>query len=149
MKLNKGKRAPKKRKRKSVPIAHAQLTPKQEHRLKWRHLFKNDPREAIRLLREIDKENFKAARAEKIRPLDSFDPAALRAMPYEDFLKSEYWQRVRIRKQLQAGKRCEKCGNTKGLQTHHLHYRSHGLEHLDLDCLKVLCDACHKKEHGL
>lgn len=77
---------------------------------------------------------------------------------YEDYLKSDHWQRVRIQKLLKANIndqwnviKCEykDCGLFVPLQAiniHHLHYRTVGKE--SLEDLQVVCRSCHGVEHG-
>jgi hypothetical protein len=80
---------------------------------------------------------------------------------YEDYLDSEAWAARRERRLAQAGFRCEhmvdqwperpdktwteRCGETDGLEVHHLHYLTLGAEH-DED-LKVLCRFHHRLTH--
>ena len=66
---------------------------------------------------------------------------------YNAYLQSEHWQQKRTRILQKRGKRCEVCGIQHRLQVHHLTYARLGNE-LDSD-LKVLCWACHEREHGL
>lgn len=77
------------------------------------------------------------------------DPAQLRAMPYEDFLDSDYWQAVRRLVLKRDRHACTKCaaGPKAILQVHHRTYQHHGQEHLFLGDLATLCRQCHKKEH--
>jgi 5-methylcytosine-specific restriction endonuclease McrA len=77
------------------------------------------------------------------------DGKHLRAMPYAEFLRTVYWREVRKMKLRQAQGRCEHCCTREGLQVHHLHYKHRGSEHEHLDCLIVLCDACHFTRHNL
>lgn len=69
------------------------------------------------------------------------------APTYDDFLRSEYWQRVRLAKFEQAGRECHRCGATTNLHVHHLTYE-HNWRELDyLDDLRVLCFTCHSAAH--
>ena len=71
----------------------------------------------------------------------------LQAMPYREYLKTAYWQRVREAKFAQAGRKCQVCGCSTGLEVHHLHYRHRGKELHHLDCLMVLCRKHHQMVH--
>lgn len=66
---------------------------------------------------------------------------------YKEYLRSHKWMRKRKKMLALCGSQCENCGNTKRLQVHHLHYRTLGRE--SVNDLKLLCDSCHKKEHGI
>lgn len=73
----------------------------------------------------------------------------LNLMPYNLFLKTKYWRIVRALKRLMVGNKCQKCGSSFHLETHHLHYRSRGNEHKDMNCIIILCDICHRIQHGI
>jgi len=47
----------------------------------------------------------------------------------------------------QRGGKCELCGKKKNLHVHHTTYENHGLEHIHLNDLMVLCKICHAKFH--
>lgn len=77
---------------------------------------------------------------------------------YDNYLKSDHWQRTRILKLLKADIdeqwqliRCERkdCGlyvPLTALDIHHLHYRTVG--HEALEDLAVYCRSCHGVTHG-
>lgn len=70
----------------------------------------------------------------------------LRALPYEEYLRSAHWRRKRIEKMETAGRRCELCGASRApLEVHHRTYRSLGEE--QNGDLIVLCRGCHKTFH--
>lgn len=69
------------------------------------------------------------------------------ALPYSEYLKTEHWQERRIAALFRYDFKCWKCGATGGLQVHHLSYKFRGME--STEELMVLCEKCHKKEHGL
>ena len=73
----------------------------------------------------------------------------IRKMPYDDFMKTRYWQLVALQVKNDAGWRCEACGSTKGLVAHHVSYRIHGFEMYRVNELQCLCQACHERIHGL
>ena len=68
---------------------------------------------------------------------------------YEEYLQSEYWRSVRDLKLANSSGRCEYCGSSERLHVHHEHYRYKGREYEHLDCLSIVCEACHQGIHGL
>ena len=73
--------------------------------------------------------------------------AARRAMPYAEYLKTEYWQEVRSEKLNRCRYRCELCGRGDKLHVHHKTYEHRGEELLYLWTLIALCEKCHGKFH--
>lgn len=72
---------------------------------------------------------------------------AQRHAAYTQYLSSPEWKAKRDVALIRAARKCEECGNTRRLQVHHLTYDRLGdEEHEDL---RVLCDACHRREHKL
>jgi hypothetical protein len=78
-----------------------------------------------------------------------------REIPYDEYLRSDWWQEIRLHALDQAGWRCEyhewrrtgrRCGATEQLDVHHLTYARIGDE--DLDELIVLCRRHHGYVHG-
>lgn len=70
----------------------------------------------------------------------------LRAMPYEEYLRTPHWKRKREDKLRAAGHRCQVCNSGSGiLDVHHRTYERLG-EELDMD-LTVLCRGCHRRHH--
>jgi 5-methylcytosine-specific restriction endonuclease McrA len=71
------------------------------------------------------------------------------AKEYQKHLTSDYWRHIRRQALQRAGYHCERrpCGNSLGLQVHHLHYGSLGRE--ALEDVQVLCDACHRQVTAL
>lgn len=80
---------------------------------------------------------------------DGYDLEWQAKMPYDQYLQTEYWQKIRQIKLTEAEWKCSACPETHGLQIHHKSYKYRGREHLKLSTLLVLCDSCHKKVHGL
>jgi hypothetical protein len=87
--------------------------------------------------------------------VSSQEQSALRQLPYEEYLKSTYWRRVRFAMIVMARVRCQsnEChyldsyhGDTDLLHVHHLHYKNKGCERLDN--LTLLCKRCHQKVHN-
>lgn len=69
-----------------------------------------------------------------------------RAMPYEEYLQTPHWKRLREEKLRNVGYRCQLCGRrARILEVHHCTYERLGQE-LDTD-LTVLCRACHSTFH--
>jgi hypothetical protein len=79
---------------------------------------------------------------------------------YQQYLRSPAWRATRVRRLAASGYRCEfvsetdnprhcgaRCGATTGLEVHHRHYRSLGVERDD--DLKVLCGFHHLVTHVL
>ncbi len=73
--------------------------------------------------------------------------AYLRSLPYDEYLRTEWWQRLRIAALKRANYRCFNGARHRGpLNVHHLTYERLGTE-LDRD-LQVLCRKCHEAVHG-
>ncbi len=64
---------------------------------------------------------------------------------YRDYLKSSEWVQLRIDLLKFRGYKCERCGVTKNLHVHHLHYDNIFKE--EPEDLEILCDKCHTEEH--
>lgn len=90
--------------------------------------------------RSFKKKKKKAARKKK---------SVLQTMPYQDYLKTAYWQKVREAKFAQAGRRCQVCGCAEHLEVHHRHYKHRGRELRHLGDLMVLCRKHHQLVHDL
>lgn len=79
----------------------------------------------------------------------------LRRLPYQEYLKTPYWRRVRVAMLIASQARCsgDLCrdvgepwyGSESDLHVHHLHYRNRGEE--QLDNLILLCFRCHRRAH--
>ena len=76
----------------------------------------------------------------------AYNAQLLKAMPYEDYLKTDHWQRTRRRAIQRQGGQCQLCRSTENLVVHHLSYERKGQE-LPSD-LEVLCARCHRRIHG-
>ncbi len=66
---------------------------------------------------------------------------------YKKYLLSNEWAQLKIDLFEYRGKECEKCGETKYLQVHHLSYKN--IFHEEPEDLMILCKSCHKKEHNI
>lgn len=66
---------------------------------------------------------------------------------YRRYLRCPHWLKTRAAALVAGGHRCAHCGAAKGLQVHHLTYRTLRQER---PCdLIVLCEGCHRHQHGL
>lgn len=72
--------------------------------------------------------------------------AALKRMPYAEFLKTPEWAEARSAALELAGHRCQVCSSKDDLQVHHRNYSNLPLE--SLADLTVLCDECHGLFHA-
>lgn len=84
-----------------------------------------------------------------IESLPSPEPSKeeLRAMPYAQFLETDYWRKIARMVKDRDGRRCVVCNSTKNLAAHHRTYEHHGEEHLFLGDLTTLCEKCHTRHH--
>jgi 5-methylcytosine-specific restriction endonuclease McrA len=71
--------------------------------------------------------------------------AALRRMPYAEYLRTAHWQRQRALALDQAGHTCDLCGRPDRLEVHHRTYERVGFER-QRDLI-VLCHDCHRDHH--
>jgi 5-methylcytosine-specific restriction endonuclease McrA len=71
----------------------------------------------------------------------------LKSMPYNEYLKTEHWQRVRKWALAIAAYKCQACASEKALHVHHNNYERRG-EELPSDVV-VFCDKCHQKFHDI
>lgn len=85
---------------------------------------------------------------------DDEEAAYLRQLPYQDYLNTPYWRRVRMAMLIANRARCsgERCdtgdawyGSEGDLHVHHLHYQNRGKE--QLSNLILLCSRCHQRLH--
>ena len=74
----------------------------------------------------------------------------IRAMSYQDFVRTPYWKTISEYKKFKSNYKCSLCGSNQKLATHHSSYERHGREHeyivVDEDLI-VLCKDCHDKFH--
>jgi hypothetical protein len=72
--------------------------------------------------------------------------AKMRTMPYVEYLKTDWWKRVRTDALKRAKYRCQLCGaRDVRLEVHHNNYSRRGCEE-NADVI-VLCGDCHEKHH--
>lgn len=72
---------------------------------------------------------------------------ALSALPYKEFLQSDYWKDVRATVLKRDSDKCSICNHIGGIDVHHRTYANHGSEHLHLEDLVSLCHNCHQLFH--
>ncbi len=73
----------------------------------------------------------------------------LRALPYKEFLETDYWRSVRLAMFHRHGRSCGLCGVKKGrVDIHHRTYKHHGEELRNLGDLIILCRTCHESAHS-
>ena len=60
---------------------------------------------------------------------------------YDAYMQSDAWRSTRRAALMRAQNQCQECGETHGLEVHHLTYKRLGHE-LPND-LRVLCEDCH------
>lgn len=66
---------------------------------------------------------------------------------YKEYLQSEDWRLIRVKRLRADNFTCQKCGSKQNLQVHHLTYERVGCE-----CIKdliTLCKDCHSEVHGI
>lgn len=71
----------------------------------------------------------------------------LAALPYDAYLRTEHWRKLRLVVLDRWGGYCEGCGVRPAVQVHHKTYERLGRE--ELADLTPLCATCHAGEHGL
>src|SRR3954465_6013298 len=65
-------------------------------------------------------------------------------IPYDQYLKSDWWKKRRLIKLIKESYTCQRCGH-KATQVHHKSYSALGREP---DChLEALCGSCHYLHH--
>jgi hypothetical protein len=80
--------------------------------------------------------------------LSAEDRKNLRALPYTEYLQTDWWKHVRAVALKTRGTKCERCGAThRQLHIHHKSYVHRGDELRHLDDLEVVCRLCHIDEH--
>ena len=79
--------------------------------------------------------------AELLQTLDDWTHSLTR-LTYQDYLKSDGWERTRRKVLARARHICEGCGEARATQVHHLNYEDPRCEEL-LFNLVALCGRCH------
>ena len=70
-------------------------------------------------------------------------------MPYEEYLKTNHWKKVRKLVFKRAKYKCELCMAKGVLHPHHKTYKNRGNKHNHLEDIIVLCESCHSKIHDI
>ena len=83
------------------------------------------------------------------KPTRHDTPEELLALPYPEYLESDYWQAVRLLVKATRDPVCAKCGKSTWLDIHHLTYEFRAHEHEHLDTLQILCRLCHSEAHNI
>ena len=75
------------------------------------------------------------------------EAAANRQESYDNYLETDYWQKVRQQALIRFDSKCQQCGSTEKLQVHHKAYPKRYTELDNMHLLQVLCEQCHHDEH--
>jgi 5-methylcytosine-specific restriction endonuclease McrA len=102
------------------------------------------PQSVQRAVWRSEKANYRKGKSS-----DEFNcpPVSAGKKAYANFLNSDFWRDLTQRKKQSIGK-CEECGATESLESHHVFYRGDWFD-TQLEDLKVLCASCHSKTHNL
>lgn len=71
----------------------------------------------------------------------------LRALPYKDFLRTNYWLSIKLKVLDIAEYRCQLCYSPDKLHVHHRTYDHRGAEFAFMGDLVALCAECHELFH--
>lgn len=70
--------------------------------------------------------------------------------PYQQFLQSEAWARIRAMRLTYDRNMCHGCGMRRAVLVHHIWYPNARYHHLvPLWCLVSLCQECHDRAHTI
>ena len=72
---------------------------------------------------------------------------SLEDMPYDEYMKTEHWDKTRKAAYKRAGHRCQLCNGNGKMHCHHRTYENRG--HEKPGDLIVLCEDCHAKFHDM
>jgi len=118
-----------------------------------------DTQKEIKRKKKIEakqKKNAKKARArkkknEQLMNSDNYElyvkHRANANMKYDEYLKSDTWQDIRVIVKDRFGGRCATCNSNKDLHVHHRTYKNRGDYVNELNDLVLLCDKCHQMVH--
>jgi len=76
------------------------------------------------------------------------DLEAMKKMPYDEYLKSRYWEILSKECKQLAGYKCAQCGSGERLEAHHCSYANKGNPTKEIVDLKCLCHSCHSRYHN-
>lgn len=105
-------------------------------------------RRAAKAARKAARKAWKIERAERAeieRRKAKQRQRELRCMPYQEYLQTNHWRRVKQAALERSGFECSICGCDHSLQVHHKTYKRKGRE--KLKDLQVLCGGCHQNMH--
>jgi hypothetical protein len=89
-----------------------------------------------------NRESWRQQEAERTATL-----VGLRALPYEEYLRTEHWLKTAQRARRAADYKCQLCNRADSeLHVHHRTYERLGEEYLK--DLIVLCEECHRRFHN-
>lgn len=91
----------------------------------------------------FDKQSIFTSRADTLKWLLE---QQLKKMPYQDYLKTAWWEELRHVAIEKANKKCQLCNESGRLDVHHRTYENRGREQSG-DVI-VLCRHCHAKFHN-
>ena len=70
-------------------------------------------------------------------------------MPEDDYLQTDVWREIRMKRLRLDNYQCQNCGTAKNVEVHHLRYPDvWGTENILYDLI-TLCDECHETAHVL
>lgn len=67
-------------------------------------------------------------------------------MTYEEYLRTEHWDQLRLQCREKHKGECAICASRRRPQTHHWRYRANWFD-TELSDLVLLCEACHAMVH--
>ena len=70
-------------------------------------------------------------------------------MDYDDYLKSEGWQKLRTRALKRAEYKCEFCGSIATMIHHVVYLKKENSEMENINHLVACCKKCHDLSHGI
>lgn len=68
--------------------------------------------------------------------------------PYQKYLQSPHWNKLKAEKLLVSGSFCNRCLSTDNLEVHHVYYAKSWWT-CQLADLEVLCRNCHEQVHKI
>jgi len=75
------------------------------------------------------------------------DRFELKNMPYNEYLKTEHWQRVKKEVKIKCWGKCVLCNKEDNLHYHHRSYSSRGGLWTEPNDVFILCADCHNLFH--
>lgn len=81
-------------------------------------------------------------------PLRTSKSRKVSKSPKFRFCSKQCFRAFRLKVYVKYNERCHRCGSTENLQMHHIKPLSKNGSYT-LDNLELLCEECHKEEHGI